>query len=355
MPLVADPNYADAFVMFDVHNVVGRCDKGPAGVLRNRFNYPTTSIHIGLAKVRLATMLADVKRRKVCIVTSAQENSNVRRAHYPEYKANRPPREQDHYIIAGKRQLKYRDGFVAEFDYETDDLSMLSHPDLVGSGFVPPNKPTYKIYDGVRDFMEAMSCIPSCTIEMPNNDGETDDALATFSHLARPKPCWIVTEDRDIWACMSDRVKLVSKPDKIYTLSSLEDKFGIVEPAKLPLAKALYGDDSDNVSKPVANVTEKSVGALLRRCKLGAGERTYTPCFMREVYEAIPSAKGRDVKTLNNLLTAAQEVERLERIMRLRSVELSYTHNKRDLPRLESILDWCGIVNKDKTLEFARM
>jgi two-component system chemotaxis response regulator CheY len=67
---------------------------------------------------------------------------------------------------------------------------------------------------------------------MPGNDGETDDALATFTHLARPKPCMVLTEDRDLWATMSERVTVFSKPEKTYSLQDLKDKF-----------KAKYGYD----------------------------------------------------------------------------------------------------------------
>lgn len=355
MPLVTDPNFADECVCFDVHNLVGRCDKGPAPVLVNRFRYPTNAVSIGLAKLRNAVELANPKKNRVCIVYSAQENSEVRRAQYPAYKMNRTHPEGDHYIVAGIRTLRYSDGGMAYFNYETDDISMLSHPDIVSSGFEPHNKPTYKVYDGVRDFMEAASCIPSVTLGMPNNDGETDDALATFTHLARPRKCWVVTEDRDIWATMSDRVTLVSKPDKLYSTASMQEKFGISEPAKLPLAKALYGDDSDNVNKPVPFVTDKSVGDVLRRCVREPGERLYTPAFMREIEASLLSAKGRLISVYENLLREQAAVAHLEGVMRLRYVDLSYTRNTRNVERLRDLLAWYEIKAVDKILAFAEM
>lgn len=355
MPLVTDPNYADECVCFDVHNLVGRCDKGPAPVLVNRFRYPTNAVSIGLAKLRNAVELANPKKNRVCIVLSDQENSSVRRAHYPEYKGNRTKPEEEHFIVAGIRTLRYSDGGTALFNYETDDLSMLSHPDLVSSGFVPPNVPTYKVYDGVRDFMEAASCIPSVTLGMPDNDGETDDALATFTHLARPRKCWVVTEDRDIWATMSDRVTLVSKPDNLYSTSSLFEKFGIHEPEKLPLAKALYGDTSDNVTKPVPFVTDKSVGDLLRRCTRLEGERLFTPAFMREVEASLLTAKGRSISVFEALLANQDVVAHLEGIMRLKHVRLSYTRNARNVEKLKTLLAWYEIKAVDKLLAFANM
>jgi hypothetical protein len=202
--------------------------------------------------------------------------------------------------------------------------------------------------------MEVMSCIPSLRLGVPDKDGETDDALATFSHLARPKPCYIVTEDRDIWSCMSTRVHLVSKPDKLYGIPDLQSRFGIDEPGKLPLAKALYGDDTDNIAKVVGQVTDNSVGAYLRRCRLQPGEKLYTYAFLREIASELPSAKGKTAKMFAELLEHEREIAQLEMLTRLRLVRLSYHQNQLDEERLRGWLDWYGIQSQEKTIAFAR-
>ena len=352
MPLVSNPNYADAYVCFDVANLVGRCEKCPSGTLRNRCGYPTNSVHIGLAKVRLAAELADYKKKRVCLVCSDYENSQVRRDLYPQYKLNRVKTPDEYYAIAGTREVKFQDGRRIVFDYARDDVRVLSQLDVVSAG--PTSNAVMQLYDGVRDFMSVMSCIPSLSLGVPDQDGETDDALATFTHLARPKPCYVVTEDRDIWATMSTRVHLVAKPDKVYGIPDLQARFGIDEPDKLPLAKALYGDDTDNIDKAVGQVTDNSVGVYLRRCQLAPGEKLYTYAFLREIAAELPNSKGKFAKMFTELLAHEQEIVHLEKLTRLRRVRLSYQQNALDVDRLQAWLDWYGITNQEKTLTFAR-
>jgi len=337
MPLVSDLRYADAYVCFDVANLVGRCEKGPSGVLRNRCGYPTNAVHIGLAKVRLAAELADYKRKRVCLVVSDYENSQVRRDHYPQYKMNRVRTPDSYYAIAGTREVRFQDGRSMIFDYARDDVRILHQLDVLSAG--QTTDAVTRTYDGVRDFMEVMSCIPSVHLGVPDEDGETDDALATFTHLARPKPCYVVTEDRDIWATMSPRVQLVSKPDKLYGIPDLQ---------------ALYGDDTDNIDKVVGQVTDNSVGVYLRRCKIAPGEKLYTYAFLREIAAALPGSKGKAAKMFADLLAHEQEIAHVEKLTKLRLVRLSYQPYDLDEARLQGWLDWYGITNQEKTLTFAR-
>lgn len=354
MPLVADPNYADVFVCFDVHNLVGRCENGPSGTMTNRCGYPANAIDIGLAKVRLAAEFAGLSHNlRVCLVFSAGENRSVRGSVYPQYKATRPVKERQTFIIAGTRDVRLDDGQIYTFDYERDDVRRLYERDLIAAGEV--HNCVQREYNGVRDFMEVVATLPCLILHMPDNDGETDDALATFTHLARPKPCVVVSEDRDLWALMSSRVTVISKPEKAYGIPDMQARFGIAEPGKLPLAKALYGDDTDNIVKAVANVTDNSVGDLLRRCAPIDGERWFTPAFMREVAASVDSASGRQAQTLRNLLAAERDVLFLEKLARLRRVRLSYTLGVRDETAFDAHLQWYGVQQKrEKLLVFAR-
>lgn len=253
------------------------------------------------------------KGAKVCLAFSAQENKYVRRELYPAYKTNRPERIYEEIRIGG-----------------TADA------------------PVLRKHDGVRDLMEIVQCFPSLTLNMPDNDGETDDAMATFSSVVAPLPVRIVTEDRDLWATMSARCHVVSKPGVTYSVSDLEKKFGIRNPAHLPLAKSLYGDDSDNIDKPVPFVTPNSVGALVSACVLQPGERWYTHDFLRRVQENLDA--GNQTKLMTNILAAGADILHLEQLTRLRKVRLTYKAGKRDLGRLEALLRWYEINTKFNTI-----
>jgi hypothetical protein len=175
---------------------------------------------------------------------------------------------------------------------------------------------------------------------MPENNGETDDAIASFVHRAN-KPCIVVTEDRDMWALMSPRVTIISKPEKPYGISNLEEKFGITEPGKLALAKVLYGDDSDNVFKAVKGVTPRVVGDALARSAKLPGEKQYAFGFFRELEDR------RAEKIIGALFAKQTDIAFMERWIRLRPVRLVQRYSSRDIQSLDRLLTWYG-VNKKK-------
>lgn len=306
--LVSKREFADIFVVFDVFNIVGRCEGAPCGTLTNSQGYPTNPIDIGLSKVKAMAEIAGLSNRRVCLTFSAQENRLVRQSVYPDYKGKRPK----------KAPL-----ILPVTWWNGDDCNIT--------------------YDGVRDFMNLMQCIPSLTIGMPNNNGETDDAIASFCHEVYPKPCYVVTEDRDMWSLMSDRVTIFSKPDKPYSLSDLinHKKFaGISEPTKLGLAKALFGDDSDCIKPTIPRVTQTLVGEELRNCRKIAGEKQWAPAFYREL------ESRKNEKALTSLIERRAEVEYAERWIRLRRVELNYRHGVRDLETFKKIIEWFEVKKK---------
>jgi hypothetical protein len=319
MNLVSDPQFADAFCVFDVHNLVGRCEGGPAGTFYNSQNYPTNVIDIGLSKIRAAAQYTATRfnANRICIALSAQESRAVRMADYPQYKGTRPPKAE---VIV---DVVWHDGVKRVINY-----------------------------DGVRDLMHVMSYIPCVKIGMPNNDGETDDAIASFVYKTSPKPCVVVTEDRDMWSLMSNRCEIISKPDKVYGIADLKAKFGITRPAKLALAKTLYGDDSDNIEKLIPRVTQKSFGAEVEACTKNPGETQWAMAFYRQIAGRIKSGD----KLAKALWDARFEAAKREKWIRLRQVRLTYAYGRRDAQALSNILDWMEIVKKkDGFIKFAMM
>jgi hypothetical protein len=312
--LVSDPSFADAFAVFDIHNVVGQCEGAPCGKLTNTQGYQTNAVDIGLSKIKAMAELAGNASRRVCIVLSAQESRAVRKAVYPNYKGTRihsDPVCQPVTLWDGMRHDEYR-------------------------------------YDGVRDLMDIMRFIPSLTLGMPKNDGETDDAIGTFVHDVSPKPCFVCTNDRDMWSLMSDNVKLFKKPMIEFTQNDLVIEFGISNPWKIALAKALFGDKSDNIKPIVSGTPKDPVQPALEACRMIRGERQYAPALFRELEQY------RGSKKIDKLFMARDQIAFAERWIRLRRIELSYRFGQRNPDEFKKRLDWYGIMKKaPKLLEFA--
>jgi 5'-3' exonuclease len=310
--LVSKPEFADIFVVYDMYNLVGRVEHAPCGILTNSQGYPTNALDIGLSKIKAMAEHADVKNKRVCLAFSAYENSGVRRAVYPKYKEGRIKNEPVSF------DLTWWDG-----TYRT------------------------QAYDGVRDLMDLIQNIPSLTIGVPNCDGETDDAIATFCYAVAPKPVFVVTEDRDMWSLMSKRVRVFSKPDKEYGIPDLTAKFFITEPRKLGLAKALFGDDSDKIDPIVARISKDQVAPKLESCRIAPGEKHFAPAFFREI-------EGLEGSSFKKLLAAREEVAYAERWIKLRRVELNYRHGTRNPSQFQQILEFAEVKKKlPKFLEFA--
>lgn len=302
--LVSKPEFADIFIVWDVHNLIGRCE-GIGNTFTNAQGYPTNGIDIGISKIKAMAEHAGLSSKRVCLVFSAQENKGVRLAVYPKYKEGR---------------VKAPPLFI-----EADWLDGIRR----------------KIrYDGVRDFMMLVQNIPSLTIGMPNNDGETDDAIASFCHVVAPKPCYVVTEDRDMWSLMSDRVQIFSKPDKVYGIDDLTKKFYITKPTKLGLAKALLGDTSDKIDPTVPGVGPTAIAHDLEACNVQHGDKCWADAFFRQI------EPRRGERKIDMVLNAKEEIRFAERWIRLRKVDLSYRYGSRDVHKFKQTIEWFGIRKK---------
>jgi hypothetical protein len=155
-----------------------------------------------------------------------------------------------------------------------------------------------------------------------------------------------------MWALMNDRVEIISKPDKVFTLSDLKSKFGISNPRKLALAKALFGDPSDNISNVLPRITPKAFGADLEACTRYNNERQWSTAFFRQISSRVKA--GDKLSVL--LWEKRHEVLKRELWIRLRQVSLTRAYARRDVQVLSRTLDWFEIVKKKKGfIEFAML
>lgn len=323
MPLVIDPEKADILVILDIHNFMLRCyfAKGFAAGAKNKQKYPTGHVYLAFQKVRAALNAFGLKdNKRVCLMLSAQENSHVRRKKYPKYKAQRTEREYESYDV-------------------TD----------------PEGNIVSRTRDPIHDGMEMLLCFPCVNLNIPKGNGETDDAISVVVRkYGKTKIIYVVTEDHDAWAMMSKNVTIVSKPDEKYTPKHLFDMYGITNPKKLPLVKAILGDSSDNIEnvpgwsdkayeKAIASKDESSHYFMLHKALESAKrkrpkEKVYCHALFREL-KKLP--KNKKIQTI---LDAASEIEFRERLVRLKSsIQVEFLPNRSNIPKLKKLLEWYEI------------
>lgn len=317
--LTNDIDKAEVLVVLDIHNFMLRCyyAKGFAANAKNKQGYPTGHIYLAFQKVRAALNEFGLKKNiKTCLVLSAQENSGVRRKLYPQYKMNREKREYE--------------------SYEVTD---------------PEGEIVDRTCDPVLDGMEFLQCFPCVNLEIVNGDGETDDAIAALKRkYGKSKTIYIITEDRDVWSLISDTVHVVSKPGVAYTKQHLFDSYGISDPRKLQLVKAVLGDSSDNIdntpgfshdtySKVVVGKDTKSHYFSLHEAFEKAKRRK--GYYSESLFEHIKKINN---KKLNSLLEHAEEIRKREAVVRLRSkIEIRYNKLQANPSKLKRLLEWYAI------------
>jgi 5'-3' exonuclease len=93
---------------------------------------------------------------------------------------------------------------------------------------------------------------------------EGDDAIAWAVELVRPKLTIVDSGDRDLWSLMKyDNVKVYSPNKKrIVEKTDWLEEYHVKDPSRIYMAKALFGDSSDNI-KGVERLIKKQVEPVL--------------------------------------------------------------------------------------------
>lgn len=101
--------------------------------------------------------------------------------------------------------------------------------------------------------------IPGFHVKSPDMEG--DDVLAWAAWNARhsEKDLIILSSDKDLWALMDDRIKIFSPYlERFVTQEDVWEQYMLTDPKKIYLAKAIFGDSSDNI-KGVYRLLKKQV------------------------------------------------------------------------------------------------
>lgn len=233
--LVSNPYKADVLLLVDVHNLSWISYHAPVKDEKlDASGYP--AYHYEIALGRIASVIDYICRdskKRVCIVTSADEYPKKKKALFPEYKAQRI------------KELK-------EYNVKTIDGLEIS-----------------KSLDPVRDIKHCLSLIPHCKASIPTKDEETDDILATLTKMFKDKPCYIISSDRDLWQLNFKNVHVVFQgyPEiKEVKKQDVLKKFGNKDYRLIPLIKTLTGDSSDNL-KGVYRFPNSKTTPLLKYSK----------------------------------------------------------------------------------------
>lgn len=266
--LMSNPDKADVLLLIDVHNLSWMSYYAPVKDEKlDKTGYP--SYHYEIALGRIASIIDYIckdSKKKVCIVTSADEYPSKKKKLFPEYKAQRI------------KELK-------EYNVRTIDGETMS-----------------KTLDPVRDIKHILSLIPHCRVSIPTKDEETDDILATLTKMFKDKECYIVSSDRDLWQLNFKNVHIVYQGHpqiKIVGKSDILKKFGNKDYRLIPLFKTLTGDHSDNL-KGVYRFPISKTAPLLKYSKYKGNIKKalnyVTGLVTKTVKERIESDKERLVK-----------------------------------------------------------
>lgn len=270
--LVSNPDKADVLLLIDVHNLSWMSYYAPVKDEKiDKTGYP--AYHYEIALGRIASVIDYICRdskKKVCVVTSADEYPSKKKKLFPEYKAQRI------------KELK-------EYNVKTIEGETMS-----------------KSLDPVRDIKHVLSLIPHCKVSIPTKDEETDDILATLTKMFKDKECYIVSSDRDLWQLNFKNVHIVYQGHpqiKIVGKSDVLKKFGNKDYRLIPLIKTLTGDTSDNL-KGVYRFPISKTAPLLKYSK-----------YKGNVKKALSYINGLVTKTVNKKIK-----EDLDRLIKLHSI-----------------------------------
>lgn len=321
MPLTTDIDSAEVFLVVDVHNVVRTAEetRGPvAGFKTKAHGYPTGAVYLSLRRIiACAKHFGLNSGKKICLAFADQENKGARLKMYPKYKEGRVHKEY---------------GIFEVVSYVGKDQERQCDP--------------------VRDFMEFVELIPSIHIVM-KKPWETDDALAAFAKQVskRNKSAifYILTRDRDLWSEQRKRVVITSGPDKDFTIADLQHAYGITNPRLLPLAKALFGDDSDKLKKAVPRVTVENVPeGILDLVKIRKG------IPLSQSFEEMLAKHKKQIAgtSLELCLGKSEAIQKMIDIIRLRrNLDLLLVKNVGNIEKMKKLAAWYEFNSMPKAID----
>lgn len=129
--------------------------------------------------------------------------------------------------------------------------------------------PNYQLNKNIRNQLRnwIVQSIPSVIAYLP--DQEADDCIGSLSHQlsAQGVTVHILCSDKDLWQLKNSKIHLWKVDGDFVEITDqdVNEHFG-VEPLKIPLVKAWFGDASDNIPK-LFRMPSKYAMPMIKACK----------------------------------------------------------------------------------------
>lgn len=170
-------------------------------------------------------------------------------------------------------------------------------------------------------------------------DGEADDAIAVYCRLHPDDAIVVLSDDRDLWQLITTNIQVESR---VKGSVMLVDRFACrrllgVEPAAIPMMKALLGDKSDSIPRAVERVQQKK---LLRLAQAAEGS-------VDQLYAAAQDADWLTDNDRKKLAAAQDAVKQHLRITRVwADLTLKTKRHHYDAEALEAFLQQHGLARE---------
>lgn len=115
-------------------------------------------------------------------------------------------------------------------------------------------------YNPVVELTAFITCL-KCQIAFADNY-EADDVIAALVAQQNQSHYTVISTDKDLWTLLQYSNVTILNPRDVVGPTQIMKAFGDLPPHKIPMYKAILGDDSDNIPK-VPRIRKKKVVELL--------------------------------------------------------------------------------------------
>lgn len=122
-----------------------------------------------------------------------------------------------------------------------------------------------KKFNPMPEVADVIQHIPGLHVELKNREG--DDGMVWIANALTKKAggkAVLLTGDQDLWSMLSNPDVSIYSPNKkrFITKKDIQEKYHVENPEKVYLAKAFFGDPSDNI-KGIERLTKKKFAKYL--------------------------------------------------------------------------------------------
>lgn len=185
-----------------------------------------------------------------------------------------------------------------------------------------------KNFDPVPDIKKLINLFNNYTAGADKTEADHVIASIAKKYYSTHKVC-VVSADRDLWQILDlNNVIITSRTKDSLGIEAMEQKFGICKPQCLALAKAIFGDPSDNIPKLPGRLSHKIINRYV-------DESDGSP---ENFYEILKEAEMKP--TLKEILIAGKDqVERMFKITKIK-LDIDFELTKNTVDSKEELLKY---------------